>query len=77
MELRRWSQVAAAASCLAWSAAWAQQDSTPVAANAPRVAVSEETFDFGYVPQGATISHVFWLKNTGGDTLRINDVRTG
>jgi len=77
MKLRRWSQVAATAVCLGSSMACAQQSATPAAANRPRVEVSEESFDFGYVPQGATISHVFWLKNTGGDTLRINDVRTG
>ncbi|MEW5701948.1 MAG: DUF1573 domain-containing protein [Candidatus Zixiibacteriota bacterium] len=34
-------------------------------------------FDFGYAPQGSSISHVFWLKNVGGDTLHITDVRPG
>lgn len=37
----------------------------------PRVSVAQETFDFGFVPQKATVSHVFWLRNTGDETLLI------
>ena len=57
-------------------AARAQQSATPVA-NQPRIEVPEVTFNFGYVPQGASISHTFWLYSVGGDTLRITDVRPG
>lgn len=49
----------------------------PVGSKLPRVAVSAEEFDFGRVPQGATVSHVFWIKNIGEDTLRITDVKPG
>ncbi|MBI5868558.1 MAG: DUF1573 domain-containing protein [candidate division Zixibacteria bacterium] len=49
----------------------------PVGSKLPRVAVSAEEFDFGRVPQGSTISHVFWIKNIGEDTLRITDVKPG
>ena len=54
----------------------AQQSATP-AANQPRIEVPEVSFNFGYVPQGASISHTFWLHSVGGDTLRITDVRPG
>jgi hypothetical protein len=37
----------------------------------PRVKVADEIYDFGLVPQRALVSHVFWLKNTGGATLEI------
>ncbi|MEW5875679.1 MAG: DUF1573 domain-containing protein [Candidatus Zixiibacteriota bacterium] len=37
----------------------------------PRVGVNGETFDFGEVPQKATVSHVFWLKNVGDEVLVI------
>ena len=43
----------------------------------PRLQVSETEFNFGRVAQGASISHVFWLKNVGGDTLHIQDVKPG
>ena len=42
-----------------------------------RLEVPVTSFDFGYVPQGSSISHTFWLKNVGLDTLRIADVRPG
>jgi len=42
-----------------------------------RIEVPEVAFNFGYVPQGASISHTFWLRSVGGDTLRITDVRPG
>jgi hypothetical protein len=31
----------------------------------------ETTFDFGYTPQRATITHTYWVKNTGTDSLFI------
>jgi len=49
----------------------------PVGSKLARIQVSAEEFDFGRVPQGASISHVFWLKNIGEDTLRIADVKPG
>lgn len=59
-------------------AAKAQQGATPaVTANQPRLEVPEVSFNFGYVPQGSSLSHTFWLRNVGGDTLRITDVRPG
>lgn len=61
-------------------AANAQKDASPGAAptgSTARVEVPEVSFNFGYVPQGASISHTFWLRSVGGDTLRITDVRPG
>jgi hypothetical protein len=53
------------------------QQAAPVGSKLPRIQVSAEEFDFGRTPQGATISHVFWLKNIGEDTLRITDIKPG
>lgn len=41
------------------------------------IMVPEESFDFGYTPQDAKVTHVFWIKNTGDDTLFIQDVKPG
>ena len=54
------------------------QEGEPVEqANLPQVTASMEQFDFGRVVQGASISHIFWLKNVGGDTLKITDIKPG
>ena len=62
-----------------WQApAASAQDGKPVdEAKLPRIQVSETKFDFGRVTQGASISHIFWIKNVGADTLRIQDVKPG
>lgn len=76
----RKSQLLSACAIVAMTAltARAQQGAAPAAsANQPRLEVPEVSFNFGYVPQGASISHTFWLRNVGGDTLRITDVRPG
>lgn len=58
-------------------AAFAQEGEAVDEAKLPRIQVSQTEFDFGRVAQGASISHVFWLKNVGADTLRIQDVKPG
>lgn len=45
--------------------------------SAPRLTMPESVFDFGYVPQNSTVSHVFWLYSTGDDTLKILRVSPG
>jgi len=50
---------------------------TPVGAKQPKIEVAPADFDFGRVPQGASIAHAFWIKNVGEDTLRIADVKPG
>ena len=40
----------------------------------PRISAAQEVFDFGYVPQNAFISHTFWLRNSGTETVKIQKV---
>lgn len=44
---------------------------------APRMILPEVEFDFGFSPQNSSISHVFWLKSAGDDTLKIESVVPG
>lgn len=46
-------------------------------AGSPRLTLSEAEFNFGFVPQNARITHVFWLHSTGNDTLKITRVVPG
>jgi len=50
---------------------------TTSAAAAPEAAFSDTTFDFGFVPQNAKISHVFTINSVGEDTLKIVKVIPG
>lgn len=43
----------------------------------PRLTIDESSFDFGFAPQHSKVSHVFWLKSTGDDTLKILNVKPG
>ena len=43
----------------------------------PNLYIRESTFNFGKVPQRATVSHTFWLISDGDDTLRITKVVPG
>jgi hypothetical protein len=43
----------------------------------PKAFMPETTWDFGKVPQGNIVSHSYWIKNTGTDTLKIIKVRPG
>ena len=79
MRLRQRARLTAVLAGLVLTAATAsaQEGTKPAEAAQARLDVRQTSFDFGYVPQGASISHVFWLVNVGGDTLRITDVRPG
>lgn len=44
---------------------------------APKLAMPDTLYDFGFVPQNAHISHIFWLKSAGTDTLKILKVTPG
>jgi len=44
---------------------------------APRLLIEEPEFNFGFVPQNSTVSHVFWLKSVGDDSLKILKVVPG
>ena len=43
----------------------------------PKMFLPEEKFDFGFVPQDSKISHVFWIKSVGEDSLKILKVKPG
>ncbi len=43
----------------------------------PKMYIDQSTFDFGYSPQNCKVSHVFWLKSVGSDSLKIIDVKPG
>ena len=44
---------------------------------APSLIIPDDKFDFGFVPQQSEISHDFWLKSVGTDTLKILKVVPG
>ncbi len=50
---------------------------TLMAASGPKVEIPEATYDFGRVAQHAVVSHRFWIKSTGDETLRITKVDPG
>jgi hypothetical protein len=50
---------------------------TGVVVAGPRLSLREVEFDFGFAPQNAKISHVFWLLSTGTDSLKILQVNPG
>lgn len=43
----------------------------------PALMIREPIFNFGFVPQNSTISHVFWLHSNGTDPLEIIDIKPG
>lgn len=42
-----------------------------------KVAIPDDYWYFGYVPEGAIVVHDYWIHNVGGDTLRIIKVTPG
>lgn len=43
----------------------------------PKMFLPQEEFSFGFVPQNSKISHVFWIKSVGEDSLIIISVKPG
>jgi hypothetical protein len=43
----------------------------------PKMFLPEEKFDFGYTPQNVKVTHTFWIKSVGDDTLKILKVVPG
>lgn len=41
----------------------------------PRLKCSTEIFDFGFVPQSATVSHTYWVRNSGTETVEIKQIK--
>ncbi len=44
---------------------------------APKILVPEKSWDFGHVPQNSVLTHDYWIKNIGTDTLKIIRVKPG
>ncbi|SYZ73482.1 conserved exported hypothetical protein [Candidatus Zixiibacteriota bacterium] len=47
------------------------------ASASPRLVIPDSTFNFGFVPRNARVSHIFWLHSLGVDTLKILKVDPG
>jgi hypothetical protein len=43
----------------------------------PKMYLPQEEFNFGFVPQDSKVSHVFWIKSVGEDSLIIISVKPG
>ena len=43
----------------------------------PNLSVTNDTFEFGAVPEGTVIKHNFIIKNNGDETLVIKKILTG
>jgi hypothetical protein len=70
--------ILAAGVLMIMSAVAIAQESQPVASETKsQIEVSEPQYDFGRVAQGTSVSHTFWMKNTGDTAVRINDIKPG
>jgi hypothetical protein len=47
----------------------------PTVSAQPKIRLAEETFDFGFTPEGLPVSHRYWLYSAGTDSLVIKKVR--
>jgi hypothetical protein len=43
----------------------------------PKIEILEPRWDFGHVPQQSVLTHDYWIKNIGTDTLKIVRVKPG
>jgi len=43
----------------------------------PKLEIVGNKFEFGSVPQNATITQFFWFKSVGSDTVRITEIKPG
>jgi uncharacterized cupredoxin-like copper-binding protein len=41
----------------------------------PKLVLQQDSFNFGDIKQGETVSHTFVLSNSGGDLLKINNIQ--
>lgn len=48
---------------------------TPAAPKTEGIKFSETVFDFGKIPQGKPVTHVFTVENIGNDSLKIDNVQ--
>lgn len=43
----------------------------------PKMFLPQEEFNYGFVPQDSKVTHVFWIKSVGEDSLVIVSVKPG
>ena len=43
----------------------------------PKMVIPNDSFDFGFIPQDSKVSHVFWIKSVGDDSLKVLKVVPG
>ncbi len=48
---------------------------TASAEAAPKLKIDNDTFDFGFTPEGLPVVHKYWAYNVGDETLRITHIR--
>src|SRR6476619_7495790 len=51
-----------------------KEDKTTLAA-AEVISLKETEYDFGKIPQGKPVTHIFMLTNTGGTPLKLDNVQ--
>jgi hypothetical protein len=61
--------------CMSMAAVRAQTSSTPVVQVAEVLSFKQTSFDFGRIPQGRPVTHVFEVTNTGTTPLRLDNVQ--
>lgn len=63
-------------SCFVFVSIMAQAPAPAIPKPSPELLQSRETsFDFGKIPQGKPVTHIFEFTNTGKDSLKLDDVR--
>jgi len=72
--LRNWTTIRALTVAVALIVATAAH-TTAQEQTGPRLKCATEIFDFGFVPQDATVSHTYWLRNTGTETVEIKQIK--
>ena len=63
--------------CAVLAVTASSDDSTktaPVPISKAKIFITNNSWDWGYTPKVPKISHIFQIKNMGGDTLRITNV---
>ena len=43
----------------------------------PKLEIVDGKFEFGMIPNNATVAQSFWFKSVGDDTLKITEIKTG
>jgi hypothetical protein len=69
--------MAAVCLLLLWSLPLSAQEAEENNEIGAKAYIEEVTFDFGFIPGGATVTHAFVVYSRGADSLKILKVRPG